>query len=170
MEPLVGNNTSALTCPSCNVTVTQSTGTKRTICPHCGNFYDPDKSSLITRNQNRNRGGENSKKKRPQPEPKRQTNHGRKSKTPDSEVSTEWTLMNCSVWYKNMQVTDCWLLSNWSINFFQVPSNCWFSCLRVRSCMEFFRIPHGWLHGLFLIGNVSTGVVTWVPLQCGTCD
>ncbi|XP_013421867.1 probable E3 ubiquitin-protein ligase HECTD2 [Lingula anatina] len=30
-----------VTCKSCNTSVTQQPGTRRTICPNCGNFYDP---------------------------------------------------------------------------------------------------------------------------------
>ncbi len=38
-------NAVQLTCPVCDITVTQAPGTKRTICPHCGNFYDAQAAS-----------------------------------------------------------------------------------------------------------------------------
>ncbi|XP_041367987.1 probable E3 ubiquitin-protein ligase HECTD2 isoform X2 [Gigantopelta aegis] len=35
-----GGVTATVTCPTCDHTVPQAPGTKRTICPNCGNFYD----------------------------------------------------------------------------------------------------------------------------------
>lgn len=35
-----------ITCPSCEYTVLHAPGTKRTICPNCGNFYKKEAGDL----------------------------------------------------------------------------------------------------------------------------
>ena len=42
-----------LTCPVCEIAVNQTQGTRRTICPHCGNFYDTTALAPTPRNQPR---------------------------------------------------------------------------------------------------------------------
>ena len=50
----MSSNGGSITCSSCQMTVVQSPGTRRTICPHCGNFYDPaHAASLSQRRQDR---------------------------------------------------------------------------------------------------------------------
>lgn len=34
-----GEKATLVTCPTCDYSVPQAPGTKRTICPNCGNFY-----------------------------------------------------------------------------------------------------------------------------------
>jgi hypothetical protein len=36
----------SITCQTCDSTVTQAPGSRRTICPHCGNFYDPEAARI----------------------------------------------------------------------------------------------------------------------------
>ena len=43
-----------VTCPTCDYTVTQAPGKKRTICPNCGNFYSKEAADIAT-NYRRNR-------------------------------------------------------------------------------------------------------------------
>ena len=57
----------ALKCPVCHVTVTQPSGTRRTICPHCGNFYDPSTavdSNGLARDRARPAGNEQNQQQR----------------------------------------------------------------------------------------------------------
>ena len=44
----MSNNGGSITCSSCQMTVVQSPGTRRTICPHCGNFYDPALAASVS--------------------------------------------------------------------------------------------------------------------------
>ncbi|KAI0216958.1 putative E3 ubiquitin-protein ligase HECTD2 [Lamellibrachia satsuma] len=44
--PDIGATT--ITCPACGVTATQAAGSRRTICPHCGNFYDADAATDVS--------------------------------------------------------------------------------------------------------------------------
>ena len=45
MEAVNESSNVTLTCPVCDVTVNQPQGTRRTICPYCGNFYDTNAAS-----------------------------------------------------------------------------------------------------------------------------
>ncbi|GFR86605.1 HECT domain containing 2 [Elysia marginata] len=47
-------NEGLVTCPTCDYTVTQAPGKKRTICPNCGNFYSKEAAEIAT-NYRRNR-------------------------------------------------------------------------------------------------------------------
>ena len=40
MQMTTAEETITLTCPVCRTTINQTNGIRRTICPHCGNFYD----------------------------------------------------------------------------------------------------------------------------------
>ena len=41
-------NIENITCKTCNVTVNLSSGSRRTVCPNCGNFYVQDAASNLT--------------------------------------------------------------------------------------------------------------------------
>ncbi|GFO50259.1 HECT domain containing 2 [Plakobranchus ocellatus] len=41
-------NEGLVTCPTCDYTVTQAPGKKRTICPNCGNFYSKEAAEIAT--------------------------------------------------------------------------------------------------------------------------
>ncbi len=43
----------SVTCASCQMTVGQAQGTRRTICPFCGSFYNPAHASLSQRRRDR---------------------------------------------------------------------------------------------------------------------
>ncbi|XP_064630554.1 probable E3 ubiquitin-protein ligase HECTD2 isoform X2 [Lineus longissimus] len=41
-----GKSATSITCQTCDSTVKQAPGSRRTICPHCGNFYDPEAARI----------------------------------------------------------------------------------------------------------------------------
>ena len=51
-----GKAGTSLTCTACGIVVNQAAGTRRTICPNCGSFYNTEASSLRNRNNALPRG------------------------------------------------------------------------------------------------------------------
>ena len=58
----MSNHGGSITCSSCQMTVAQSPGTRRTICPFCGNFYNPAQAASVTQRKH--------ERPRPQEDPK----------------------------------------------------------------------------------------------------
>ena len=76
MDPTVsvGVESVLLTCTGCNLTVIQSPGTRRTMCPHCGHYFsDVAKANLHKNVSQRSRSKEHNEEKLPTI--RRQVNH-----------------------------------------------------------------------------------------------